>query len=136
MRAVNYAQSLDADDIGAVFFATQPEESQALKSAWLPAAISVPLEVLEAPYRDIGDPVVRYVRELTTDPDVAVNVVMPELVLHGWRRILHNQAPSTSSDSSSSSPASSSPAFRTSSSVAQLGTAHAANAGTASERPP
>ena len=22
---------------------------------------------------------------------MAVNVVMPELVLHGWRRILHNQ---------------------------------------------
>jgi hypothetical protein len=41
--------------------------------------------------RDLGDPLLRYIRELTSDPDVAVNVVMPELVLHGWRRILHNQ---------------------------------------------
>ena len=91
MRALNYAQSLDADDIRAVFFATQPEEAQALENAWRAAGITVPLEVLEAPYRDIGEPLLRYIRELTTDPDVAVNVVMPELVLHGWRRILHNQ---------------------------------------------
>jgi hypothetical protein len=43
-----------------------------------------------ASYRDIGE-LLRYVRELTKDSDVAVNVVMPELVLHGWRRALHNQ---------------------------------------------
>ena len=91
MRALNYAQSLDADDLGAVFFATQPDEAHALEDAWRAAGITVPLEVLEAPYRDIGDPLLRYIRELTSDPEVAVNVVMPELVLHGWRRILHNQ---------------------------------------------
>jgi hypothetical protein len=51
----------------------------------------MPVEACEAPYRDIGEPLLRYVRELTDDSDVAVNVVMPELVLHGWRRALHNQ---------------------------------------------
>ena len=91
MRALNYAQSLDADDIRAVFFATEPEEARKLEAAWLTRGTRVPLEVLEAPYRDIGDPLLSYIRELTSDPDVAVNVVMPELVLHGWRRILHNQ---------------------------------------------
>jgi amino acid transporter len=91
MRALNYTQSLEADDIRAVFFATQPEEARALEDAWRAAWITVRLEVLEAPYRDIGDPLLRYIRELTSDPEVAVNVVMPELVLHGWRRILHNQ---------------------------------------------
>ena len=91
MRALNYAQSLDADHVGAVFFAAQPDEALALEDAWRAARIPVPLEVLEAPYRDLGDPLLRYIRELTSDPDVAVNLVMPELVLHGWRRILHNQ---------------------------------------------
>ena len=91
MRALNYAQSLDADDVRAVFFATQPDEARALESAWFAAGISVPLEVVEAPYRDIGDPLLSYVRQPTSQPDVALNVVMPELVLHGWRRILHNQ---------------------------------------------
>ena len=35
MRALNYAQSLDADDIRAVFFATEPEEARKLEAAWL-----------------------------------------------------------------------------------------------------
>lgn len=91
MRALNYAQSLDADDVGAVFFADQAAEAHALEEAWLAARIQVPLEVVEAPYRDVGEPLLHYLRELTADPDVAVNVVLPELVLHGWRRILHNQ---------------------------------------------
>ena len=66
MRALNYAQSLDADDIGAVFFAAQPDEALALEHAWRAARIPVPLEVLEAPYRDLGDPLLRYIRELTS----------------------------------------------------------------------
>ena len=74
-----------------MFFATEPEEARKVEAEWLAAGAAVPLEVLEAPYRDIGDPLLSYVRELTSQPGVAVNVVMPELVLHGWRRILHNQ---------------------------------------------
>jgi amino acid transporter len=91
MRALNYAQSLDADDLRAVFFATAADEARELGEAWAHADTAVPLDVLEAPYRDIGDPLLAYIRELTGRPDVAVNVVMPELVLHGWARFLHNQ---------------------------------------------
>jgi hypothetical protein len=47
--------------------------------------------VVEAPYRDLGDPLLGYVRELTTDPELVVSVVMPELVFSGWRKLLHNQ---------------------------------------------
>ena len=91
MRAINYAQSLNADDLRAVSFVGQPEEARELEAAWRAAGITVPLDILEAPYRDLGDPLLDYLRQLTANPDVAVNVVMPELVLHGWRRILHNQ---------------------------------------------
>jgi len=91
MRALNYAQSLGADDLRAVYFAARPDEAQALGEAWANADTTVPLDILEAPYRDIGDPLLGYVRTLTIDPEVAVNIVMPELVLHGWRRTLHNQ---------------------------------------------
>jgi amino acid transporter len=91
MRALNYAQSLDADDLRAVYFATGADEARELGEAWAHADTAVPLDVLEAPYRDIGDPLLAYIRELTSKPDVAVNVVMPELVLHGRARFLHNQ---------------------------------------------
>ena len=45
----------------------------------------------EAPYRDIGGPLLAYLRGLTADETTAVLVLMPELVTHGWRRLLHNQ---------------------------------------------
>ena len=91
MRALNYAQSLDADDVGAISFLAQPEAARPLEAAWAAARIPVPLEIRDAPYRDIGDPLLDYIRELTADPDAAVNIVMPELVVRGWRRTLHNQ---------------------------------------------
>ena len=45
----------------------------------------------EAPHRDLGDPLLAYLRALTAEPGTVVSVVMPELVLSGWRRLLHNQ---------------------------------------------
>jgi hypothetical protein len=47
--------------------------------------------VVEAPYRDLGGPLLSYVRRITADPEAAVVVVMPELLARGWRRVLHNQ---------------------------------------------
>jgi amino acid transporter len=91
MRAVNYARALHVEDTRAVFFASEPPQVRALEEAWAGEDVPMALEACEAPYRDIGEPLLRYVRELTDDSDVAVNVVMPELVLHGWRRALHNQ---------------------------------------------
>jgi hypothetical protein len=51
----------------------------------------IPLEIEEAPFRDLGDPLRDYLRRLTADGDTIVSVVMPELVVSGWRRLLHNQ---------------------------------------------
>jgi amino acid transporter len=93
MRAVNYARSLGVEDTRAVFFAFDSREARALQREWAEAGIAVPVDVTDAPYRDIGEPLLRYLRGITCDPAVAVNVVMPELVLHGWRRLLHNQRP-------------------------------------------
>jgi hypothetical protein len=51
----------------------------------------MPLDLSDAPYRDVGDPLLDYLRTLTADPDTTVNVVMPEIVVRGWARLLHNQ---------------------------------------------
>jgi hypothetical protein len=32
-----------------------------------------------------------YLRQLTEGGDTTVNVVMPEIVVRGWERLLHNQ---------------------------------------------
>jgi amino acid transporter len=88
LRAVHYARTLGVADTKAVFFAFDAAETERMRREWISDA---PLEIVEAPYRDLGDPLLRYLRGLTADPGTVVSVVMPELVTHGWRRLLHNQ---------------------------------------------
>src|SRR5215213_8882870 len=65
MRAVNYARALGIRDTRAVFFAFDADESRALAREWSSAGLSIPLEIREAPYRDIGEPLLREIRSLT-----------------------------------------------------------------------
>ena len=91
LRALNYMQTLELADAGAVFFAFDESEARRMEREWSRAELEIPLEIVEASYRDLGDPLLRYLRDLTIDPEVLVSVVMPELVFSGWRKILHNQ---------------------------------------------
>jgi amino acid transporter len=91
LRALNYARSLGAEDTRAVSFAFDEEEARRFRDAYLAAGLTTPVDLSDAPYRDIGTPLLAYIRELTADPDTVVNIVMPEVVVRGWARVLHNQ---------------------------------------------
>ena len=91
LRAINYAESLGVEDTRAISFAFDGHERDELEAAATRAGIAIPLEVSSAPYRDIGTPLLSYIRQLTADPGTVVNVVMPEIVVRGWARALHNQ---------------------------------------------
>jgi len=91
MRAVNYAQTLGIADTRAVHFAFSREDGRAISADWAAHGPRVPLDLDDAPYRDFGPPLLSYLRGLTADEDTAVLVIMPELVVRGWRRILHNE---------------------------------------------
>jgi amino acid transporter len=91
MRALTYARSLGIEDTRAVSFAFDPEEAHRLRQSWNEAGLAMPLDLSVAPFRDVGTPLLAYVRELTADPDTVVNIVMPEVVVRGWSRLLHNQ---------------------------------------------
>jgi amino acid transporter len=91
LRALAYAQSLGVEDTRAVSFAFDAEEAAKVRAGWAGAGIQMPLDLHEAAYRDIGAPLLGYLRELTAQPDTVVNVVMPEVVVRGWARVLHNQ---------------------------------------------
>jgi hypothetical protein len=90
MRAVNWALSVHLPDARAVNFAFDDQEAAAIRREWRAEGARLPLDVHAAPYRDIGDPLLAYLRELTGD-GFDVLVVLPELVLRGWARLLHNQ---------------------------------------------
>jgi len=91
MRAVHYATTLGFDDTRAVFFAFDADERDAMRNEWQKRAIPADLEIDEAPFRDIGEPLLCHLRAITADPDAVAIVVMPELIFRGWRRLLHNQ---------------------------------------------
>jgi amino acid transporter len=91
MRAINYVRALGLEDARAVHFAFNSDDAADIRRSWALHGPALPLEVPEAPYRDIGGPLLGYLRELTADEETAVLVVMPELVTRGWRRLLHNQ---------------------------------------------
>ena len=91
MRAANYAATLEIPDTRAVFFAFDADEAEQLRAEWAVKQMPIPLEVAQAPFRDIGDPLTAYLREITADPETVAVVVMPELVFGGMSRALHNQ---------------------------------------------
>jgi hypothetical protein len=91
MRAANYASTLGFSDTKAVFFAFDEEEGDRIRRDWSDRSMRVSLEVEAAPFRDLGDPLLVYLRRITADPDAVAVVIMPELIFHGPSRVLHNQ---------------------------------------------
>ena len=91
LRAVNYARSLQLEETRAVFFAFDAEEARRIRAEWQRREVDIPLDIVEAQFRDLGEPLLAYLHELTADGETVVNVIMPELVVRGWRRLLHNQ---------------------------------------------
>jgi hypothetical protein len=91
LRAVNYASTLGFADTKALFFAFDHDEADRLRRQWFEGGMRVPLEIEEASFRDIGDPLLRHLREITADPEAVAVVIMPELIFSGPERLLHNQ---------------------------------------------
>jgi amino acid transporter len=92
MRAVNYAGSLDAVETRAIYFDLDPEEAHRMQEDWGEEGLRVPLDIVEAPFRDLSGPMLDEVRRFTARPDTFVIVVVPEFVVPKLRyQLLHNQ---------------------------------------------
>jgi amino acid transporter len=91
LRALQYARSLGLPNTKAVYFADHEEEAEELRRDWRQFPTGIPLEIVDAPYRDVGQPLLAYLREITADPEAVAVVVMPEVVVRGTDRLLHNQ---------------------------------------------
>ena len=91
VRAINYALSLNAHETRAVFLATEPEETPEFLEQWAERGIQIPLDIVDAPFRDLGPPLLEEVRRVTSEPGTVAAVVLPEfLVTRWWHRLLHN----------------------------------------------
>jgi hypothetical protein len=93
VRAVNYALSLRAAETRAIYFDLDPETANTLAEEWATRGLDVPLDIVEAPFRDMGTPMVEEIRRYTSRGDTVCAVVIPELVVRKWRHLLlHNQS--------------------------------------------
>jgi amino acid permease-like protein len=91
-RAVAYAETLNASDVEAVFFSTDPEEQQRVLRDWGVWRMGIPLSIVDAPFRDLTNPILDEVRRRTAREGTIVTVVLPELVVsRWWEHLLHNQ---------------------------------------------
>jgi amino acid transporter len=92
IRAVRYAMSLETSETRAIHFQLDPEGTPGIQQAWFDARLPVPLDIVEAPFRDLTTPILDEVRRFTARPDTVVNVVIPEFVVRRpWHLFLHNQ---------------------------------------------
>ena len=95
IKAVNYARSLGAGETRAIYFELDPEAVKAnrLEQEWFDSHMGIPLDIVEAPFRDLTGPMVGEVRRFTARPDTVVNVVIAEFLINKWRHlILHNMS--------------------------------------------
>jgi amino acid transporter len=92
IRALNYARSIGASETRAVYFDLDPETARRIEEEWVEAAVDIPLDVAEAPFRDLTGPMLDEVRRYTSRGDTVCSVVLPEFLVSKWRHLLlHNQ---------------------------------------------
>ena len=94
LRALAYARAARPDTLEALTVNIDTAETRALVREWERRGISVPLKVVESPYREINRPVVDYVKRVRDHaPRDVVTVYIPEYVVgHWWEQLLHNQS--------------------------------------------
>ncbi len=94
IKALAYAKSLRPNHLAAVFVAADDDDRDAIQREWRRFHMDVPLEIVSSPYRDLVDPVERFLGDLDDrwDNDT-ISVVIPEFVVEHWyENILHNQS--------------------------------------------
>lgn len=96
IKALAYARSLRPDHLLALYVASEEEDREHMEDQWAQFGISVPLEVMHSPYRDLLDPVEEFLDELDARwHNDTITVIIPEFVMGKiWdpRNALHNQS--------------------------------------------
>jgi hypothetical protein len=94
LRALAYARASRPSTLVAVTVSVDPGDTKELSKEWEERGISVPLKILDSPYREITRPIVEYVRGMRrSTPRDLVTVYVPEYVVgHWWENLLHNQS--------------------------------------------
>ncbi|MFN2503013.1 MAG: APC family permease [Acidimicrobiales bacterium] len=94
LKALAYAKSLNPQHILGVYVSYEDEDREDLERQWNEFKIDVPLEIVASPYRELVEPIERFLDELDGRwANDTITVVIPEFVVGKWyEQILHNQS--------------------------------------------
>ncbi|HUQ40767.1 MAG TPA: APC family permease [Acidimicrobiales bacterium] len=96
IEALEYARSLNANHLTAVYVSEDDEDRVRMEDEWARFNISIPLEVVHSPYRELTPAVEKFLDELDARwNDDTITVVIPEFVagrLISPTQLLHNQS--------------------------------------------
>ncbi|RUS47055.1 APC family permease [Cohnella sp. AR92] len=94
-HSLNYAQSLKADQIIAVYVPFEREDEVRFEEKWNRWKPDIRLVTLHSPYRSIIQPLMRFidsVQHKARENHYQVTVIIPQFIpKKGWQHILHNQ---------------------------------------------
>jgi len=94
LMAIDYAKRLHPECLLAVSIAPDASAEAGLREQWRQYGLDLPLEVVEAPYRDLVPPVLSFLDDLDArnGEDHVTTVIIPEFVVsHWWEQVFHNQ---------------------------------------------
>jgi amino acid transporter len=94
IRALLYAKATRPDSLTALTVNVDDADTRELQAEWARRKISIPLTVVDSPYREITRPIVDHVKSMRrTSPRDIITVFIPEYVVgHWWENLLHNQS--------------------------------------------
>jgi amino acid transporter len=94
IEALQYAQSLRPDHMTALHIADEDVDHQRVRDDWARFGFTVPIEIIDSPYRELAGQVTRYLDRLDARWETdRVTVVIPEFVvgLKSVANVLHGQ---------------------------------------------
>jgi hypothetical protein len=89
-EALRVAELLRPDRVRAVHIAELPEDAEKLEEQWTDQKVPVPLDIVAAPYRELGEPLLAEVEAIKAEGADLVTVVIGEFVPKWWQHGLHN----------------------------------------------
>jgi amino acid transporter len=93
-RAIQYARTLNPDQLRAVHFAVDPQEALTLESDWSRLGLSsLPLDIIDCPDRRLSRAALELAAETLADGETELTILLPRRAYAtGWHRLLHDRS--------------------------------------------
>ncbi len=93
LTALAFARAIHPSSVVGLRVDTNAARTRRLVEDWARRDVPVPLAIVPSEYRDLTEPVLEYLSQITIGPRDVVEVFIPEYVVgHWWEQLLHNQS--------------------------------------------